>query len=550
MMKELYKETFSQVRSSYEFNLEDFEKMKTNKKPLRKIILIAAAAAIVAAFGITASATDFFGLARFADPVSGTISAQGYVDSPETRAYMEAENTGISLEEAAKKYGLTYVDRCEEFSYDQMKALHGGDITDMRSSRDRFIVYEDGAFSTSPDFSVGGKTIGYFLYRSVKGSLTQMGLSASWLGEAYKEWNIKVGAYEVCLVLGSGSRSFILADLGNGFLTVNVYSGQKADDTFSTGPITEEELEALAKSLNWSLLSKIVVPDLPPKQEVVYGAGVELAPENIVEDQSFLVNLPGWGEVHFITYRPTPEFDAARFFLSRDGKVSDYEFHAVAEEHWVDTAAVCFTDLNGDGETDVLLLNDYKNDYTGQAERQVRIYSYQGNGEYKWEEELSNNIRWAINNERLTVDAVLGFLGVGGQGAEGAGKYGCFESLITHPAIQGYALFDLTRDGTMELILYNGTEYRFWATVNGREAYLGEISAVKTSLYIDPQGKLTAFYSNMSGAAISQVIYDGTTVQSHEIAAWEWREGVETPDIGEGLTFYAPSDLTPLGEAK
>lgn len=550
MMKELYKETFSQVRSSYEFNMEDFEKMKTNKKPVRKIILIAAAVAILAAFGITASATSFFGLARFADPASGTITAQGYVDSPETRAYMEHLNTGISLEEAAEKYGLTYVDHCEVFTYEEMKALQGGDITDMRSSHGNFVVYEDGAFSTSPEFSLGGKTISYYLFRSVKGSLTQNELSTSWLGEAYKEWNIKVGAYEVCLVLGSGSRSFILADLGNGFLTVNVYAGREADAVFSSAPITEEDLETLAKSLNWSLLSKIVVPDLPPKQEVVYGAGVELLSENIVEEQSFLVDLPGWGETHFITYKPTAEFDAARFFLSRDGKISDYEFHAVCEEHWVATAAVCFTDLNGDGETDVLLLNDYKNDYTGQAERQVRIYSYAGGGEYKWEEELSDNIRWAINNDKLTVDAVLDFLGVGTKTPQGAGKYGCFESLITHPAIQSYALFDLTGDGTMELILNNGTEYRFWATVNGREAYLGEISAVKTSLYIDPQGNLTAFYSNMSGATISQVIYDGTAVQSHEIAAWEWHEGVDGPDLGQELTFYAPSDLAPLGEAE
>ncbi len=550
-MKELYKETFSCVRSSYEFNMEDFERMKTNhKKPVRNIILIAAAVAILAAFGITASATGFFGLARFADPASGTISAQGYADSPETLAYMEAENTGITLEEAAKKYGLTYVDRCEEFSYDQMKALHGGDITDMRSSRDRFIVYEDGAFSTSPDFSVGGKTIGYYLYRSVKGSLTQMGLNASWLGEAYKEWNIKVGAYDVCLVLGSGSRSFILADLGNGFLTVNVYAGQKADETFSTGPITEEELEALAKSLNWSLLSKIVVPELPEKQEVQYGAGVELAPENIVEDQSFLVELPGWGQVHFITYKPTEEFDAARFFLSRDGKTSDYEFHAVFADHWVDTAAVCFSDLTGDGETDVLILNDYKNDNTGKAERQVRIYSYAGGGEFKWEEELSDTVRWAIDNEKLTVDAVLDFLQIGGGTPQGGGKYDCYKSLISHPSTQSYALFDLDGDGTMELIVNNDSEFHFWAAVNGQEAYLGKLDAARSSLHIDDQGRLTLFNSNMSGAFISEVLYDGATVSSREIVSWEWREGVETPDIGQELMFYAPSDLTPLGEGK
>ncbi len=549
--KDLYKDTFSHVRSSCTVNLEDFEKMKTNKKtPVRKIVLIAAAVAVLAALGVTASATGFFGLARVADPESGVITAQGYADSAESRAYMESVNTGISLREAAEKYGLTYVDRCEVYTYEEMAKLQGGDLTDMRSSRNAFIVYEDGSYSTDTHFSRGGKTIGYSLHRSVKGSLTQMEINASWLGEEHTEWSIKVGDYDVCLVLGSGSRSLILADLGNGFFTVLVYAGEEADEVLSTGSVTRDDLEALAKSFNWSLISKIVVPNLPPVQEVQFGAGVELDPENIVEDQSFLVELPGWGEVHFITYRPTPEFNTARFFLSRDGKVSDYEFHTVYEENWTDTAAVCFTDLTGDGETDVLILNDYLNDYTGQAERQVRIYSYAGGGEYKWEEELSFNVRWAIDNEKLTVDAVLDFLKVGGgQDTEGADKYGCYLEVLSHPSVQGYALFDFkTGDGgAVELITYDGGKWSFWTAQDGRAVWLADVDAYKTSLHIKPEtGTLWLFSSNMSGATLTDIYWDGGTVAMRDAAAWEWREGVETPDIGDELPFYEPSRTAPV----
>ena len=46
MSKDIYRETFSHVRSSYEFNMEDFEKMKTKKAfPLKKGLIAAAVAA-------------------------------------------------------------------------------------------------------------------------------------------------------------------------------------------------------------------------------------------------------------------------------------------------------------------------------------------------------------------------------------------------------------------------------------------------------------------------------------------------------------------------
>ena len=56
------------------------------------------------------------------------------------------------------------------------------------------------------------------------------------------------------LALGP-SRSFVWADLEEGFLFVNVLDGFLGDDTFSEGPIDRAGLEALADSFDFSALS-------------------------------------------------------------------------------------------------------------------------------------------------------------------------------------------------------------------------------------------------------------------------------------------------------
>ena len=131
MSKDIYRETFSHVRSSYELNMEDFEKMKTKKAFSLKKGLIAAAAAVVAAVGITAYATDFFGLSDMVmpekDPVYGSyLTLQGYADAAESKAYEEYRSGALSLEEAAAKYGLKAQTRCVDMSYDELRRSRAG----------------------------------------------------------------------------------------------------------------------------------------------------------------------------------------------------------------------------------------------------------------------------------------------------------------------------------------------------------------------------------------------------------------------------------------
>lgn len=413
MSKNLYQETFSHVRSSYTVNVEDFEKMKTKRTtPVKNIILIAAVVAVLAAFGITAAATDFFGLSSVTlsdeGGSQGLISMQGYRDSAEYKALRDYYYGGLTLDEAAEKHGLTVPDRCEVYEYDDMVELLGGELTDGRNTRWAFVVYEDGTFSADQSYtdSEGNLIVSYQMYRAVKGSLTEVALNADSMGDDYEEWDVKIGSHDVGLVLGSDDRSLIIADLGDSFFMANVLAGKRADPTFG-GPITREQLEELAKSMNWDVLSKVVVPEFSPAEpEVRYGAGVELEPAYIDEEQSFTVNLRDYGETRFITYLPTPEFDDVRFFLSSDGKTSDYEFHPMFNDNEsVKVAAVSIEDLTGDGCADVLVLVDYVTPI-GREYRDIRIFTYDGGGEYDIDETLCGYASAAIPAGEIDVASV------------------------------------------------------------------------------------------------------------------------------------------------
>lgn len=418
MADNLYKETFSHVKSSYEVNMEDFEEMKTKTKrifPVWKIVLIAAVAAGLAVFGVTAAATDFFGISSVevpgGDDSEGLICLQGYRDSAQYKALSDYYQGGMTLNEAAEKYGLTVPERCEVFQYDEVAELLGGELSDGRSTRWSFIVYEDGTFSGDQRFTDSdGNEISYQMLRTVKGSLTEVSLNADAFGDGCEEWDVKIGAFDVGLVLGNDDRSLIIADLEDSFFAANVLAGLKGDTVFG-GPITAEQLEELARSLNWDVLSRVVVPELPPAApEIVYGAGVELDPAYIDESQSFEVRLAGWGKISFVTYLPTPEFEDVRFFLSKDGKVSDYELHPFYSDATFDkVAAVSFEDVTGDGLADVVILVDYKNAGigTGMDYRDLRIFRSDGQGHFEPALELMDEIKSSVDN--IDIRAVRSF---------------------------------------------------------------------------------------------------------------------------------------------
>lgn len=409
MSKNLYRDTFSHVRSAYEFNMEDFQKAKKVTKLPEKALIIAAVVAVLAAFGITASATGFFGLSSPAvgDKTKGDdLSMQGFAESPESAAMREYMGGGMTLEEAAGKYGLEVRTDPVVLDYDELTDLLGGEIHDDRNLRAQAYIYGDGTFAMDGSFAFSdGRSFSYSLYRAVKGSITA---SAPYIGEGeYDEWSVKVGRTDVSLALG-GRRSLMAADLGGCYVFVNVLTGTLGDGDLGA-PIGRGDLETLAKSFNWSVLSHIAAPEPQEEPQVLHGAGVELKEEYIDRDQCFLVNLTGWGKINFITYLPTPEFADARFFLSRDGKVSDFEFPPILTgESCKGIPAVSFEDVTGDGAADVLVLIDYVS-ASGGAHRDLRVFSARGQGDFGMEWELVSGALSAIDNSKLNVAAVRNY---------------------------------------------------------------------------------------------------------------------------------------------
>ena len=413
MSKEIYRETFSQVRSSYEFNMEDFEKMKTKKAfPLKRVLLVAAVVSLVAAIGITASATGFFGLSELVlkgeDPRYGDyMTLQGYAGSLESRAVEEYLTGGISLEDAAAKYGLKAQTRSRDMAYSQLAALQGGELFDGRHDKNGCYIYENGAFGMDGSYALAdGRALNYQLVRSVKGSIVDNML---YLGDpaGYEQWSLDVGGRTLTLALGA-EKALVIADLGDSFATVNVLAGTSGAE--GTPVLTKDALEEFAKSFNWSVLAVVAAPELPPAPpEVQYGAGVELLPAYIDQEQSFEVELAGWDKVWFISYRPTPEFGDMRFFLSKDGKVSDYEFTPVCNDNAsVSVAAVSFGDFTGMGVGDVLVLLDYVPE-AGAAYRDVRLFRYAGEGEFVLEPGIGEAMRKASADPEPTVADVREF---------------------------------------------------------------------------------------------------------------------------------------------
>ena len=85
--------------------------------------------------------------------------------------------------------------------------------------------------------------------------------------------------------------------------------------------------------------------------------------EGIIQEQSFEVELDGWGTVTFLSIAPGNAAGAPRFALAKEGAVV-YAFPEGSERKacdFVEVSAVSFADYNGDGKKDVIVLIAYRN---------------------------------------------------------------------------------------------------------------------------------------------------------------------------------------------
>lgn len=88
-------------------------------------------------------------------------------------------------------------------------------------------------------------------------------------------------------------------------------------------------------------------------------SGTEI--EGLIEEQSFMTTLDGWGEVMFASIAPVGSTGEPEFALVKEGEIR-YRFPASPGEStdpFTEVSAVSFRDYNGDGKEDIIVLITY-----------------------------------------------------------------------------------------------------------------------------------------------------------------------------------------------
>lgn len=307
--KDLYKEVFSQVHTSVQINVEDYQTMKKQHFPVRTFVALAAVVALMAAMTATAVAFNLFGLRDLAFPERSTlhvphvdestgsvsyedrvvdmISLQGYADTPENQACMEWDrfywdytadhSFSNDIYDEGGKYSLYSVyDDTMAARMDEIVAKYGlklhqsmedipGRSAWLETLGDSFLAenntgyygyrYDDGTCAFDGDAAIDGcGLVSYQFHYARKGYLDTVSLNVGNLDD-YQDWDYRARCgMTVKLSLGP-SRSFIWADLEEGFLFVNVLNGTQGDETFADIPLDRAGLEALADSFDFSVFS-------------------------------------------------------------------------------------------------------------------------------------------------------------------------------------------------------------------------------------------------------------------------------------------------------
>ena len=300
MLKNDYKQTFSQVRPVTEFDPEEIYMKATPKRtPIRRIAAIAVAAALMLAMSVTAYATELFGLMDFIMPDDhlSTLSDQaadntskyqpiaisGYASSPEAKAsaewrdyYWEYLTNNEILDEDAEALpdSAIYYGAYNREMYNKLLEIADSyhlelvsDVVDGSRARHLsdgeatyYYAYANGNFKEEGDFTASdGVTVGYSLARHMKGFLSTISLNIL-DAESWLSWNYTTSTGDSAVVALSGdltamdgsaigNRGLILVDLGDCFVSVLVTDwGQ---------PITEAAIQELAEIIDYERLADI-----------------------------------------------------------------------------------------------------------------------------------------------------------------------------------------------------------------------------------------------------------------------------------------------------
>lgn len=278
--------------------------MKKHKHPnfIRQLAAVAAAVALVFTLGITAYATNLFGILDMdvtleADPTAEVISITGYQDSAEYKASVEWQNY---LDEAIDTNKMPMEQEADSYWYYNAFSQEAKDTLDTLLAKYNLRMYEKrqyvagqkelyeavGAsgflpasaglkeidpcgtvideksicsFIDSADLS-NGKNVPYDIFRLEKGTFIYTGFLGGDVNE-FEEWTYTTqDGTSVILCLGE-IKSIIMADLGSSFVFFNIRTGSANNDpnrsSYGSDTLAKTDLEEFADMFDFTAMSKI-----------------------------------------------------------------------------------------------------------------------------------------------------------------------------------------------------------------------------------------------------------------------------------------------------
>ena len=141
----------------------------------------------------------------------------------------------------------------------------------------------------------------------------------------------------------------------------------------------------------------------------------------MIPEQSFDVMLDGWGEVTFVSCKPTYNIypqEYASFFLLRDEQIL-YRFPYLDEDNTMGhvgsfdyVGAVAFRDINDDGKDDIIVITYYESGAgpTGMVPRpDIRIF-LAGENEFYIAEDIMADVTQHVLEKDMTIETICNYL--------------------------------------------------------------------------------------------------------------------------------------------
>lgn len=144
---------------------------------------------------------------------------------------------------------------------------------------------------------------------------------------------------------------------------------------------------------------------------------IEKIDEYMIQEQSFDVTLDDWGEVTFVSCRPTSwrVNEEPSFFLVRDDQIL-YKFPCNNLKEYGgmfdSIGAVAFRDINDDGKEDIIIIFNYVSGAgpQGMVPRPALRIFLAGENEFYLAEDIIENVEQHILKKDMTIETICNYL--------------------------------------------------------------------------------------------------------------------------------------------